>query len=87
MPRITTFGFSATTPPPNATIVLDCRPLSEMAVYSEEGDALLQRALEHVKQNPDAVVAFGCHMGQIRSVRLAKRLGRILGVQPEKYRK
>ncbi len=82
MTRITTFGFSKTQPPADATLVVDCRPLHEADIYSLEGNVLLNKAIEHINQTTDPVIAFGCEFGQVRSVRLAARLGRIVGVTP-----
>ena len=87
MPKIKTFGFNHTRPPADATLIVDCRRLDEFDIYLPRGNDLLNLALAHVKENPSAVVAFGCHYGQVRSVGLAQRLGRIIGVEPEPHKK
>ena len=67
--KIITFGFIHEPPPPEATLVIDCQWLSDVAPHRPEVQAMLDQARRHA--GPDAVIAFGCSFGKDRSVKLA----------------
>lgn len=80
--RVTTFGYAHSSPPPDATLVLDCRLLGDFRETNPDARALLEEAVAHARANPDAVIAFGCEWGESRSRALAATLRRWLGLPP-----
>lgn len=84
---VSAFGFRLTPPPADATLVIDCRSITNPWRTGASDEELQAEALEHpaaqvfldlgarhLAEHPDGHVAFGCEFGRHRSVALRDEL-------------